>query len=66
MTIRWERIIAAILLGIFVYLLIKLEPMLRDIFQVVNEPFGYDSPIKAFMIGVLCLTLIAAIILLKK
>ncbi len=66
MKIRWERIVAVLLFGSFIYLAIKLQPLLEDIFRVVNEPFGYDSPIKGIMLGILCLTLLAALKLILR
>lgn len=66
MRLRWERVIALISFGISFYLLIKLHPFLRDIFRVVNDPFGYDSPIKAIMLAVLCLTFLAGIKLMLR
>ena len=61
MRIRWERIIGLFLIVAFVYLFIKLRPMLHNILKVVNEDYNYNSPMKAIMLGVLCLTLLAAI-----
>ena len=66
MRIRWERITGSILIGVFICLFIKLRPMLHNVLNVVNEDFGYDSPMTAIMLGVLCLTLIAAIKLIFK
>jgi len=64
MKIRWERIVGLILIGVSFYLINKLQPLLKDIFEIANEPFNYDSPIKAIMIGVMCLTLLVGIKLL--
>jgi len=64
MRIRWERIIGILSLGAFVYLLFKLQPFLGNILRTVNEDDSYDRPIKAIMLGVLCLTFICGIKLL--
>lgn len=61
MRIRWERILGIIFLGAFVYLLVKLRPLLADIFEIANEPFNYDSPIKAIMFAALCLSFVVGI-----
>ena len=66
MRIKWTRIAGIILGGWFVFLLAKLKPLLDGIFEIANEPFNYDSPIKAIMLGVLCLTLLVSIKLLIK
>ena len=68
MRIRWERITGIVCLGICTYLMVKLHPLLLDIFKIANEPFNYDSPIKAIMIAGLCLTFLIGIklILTKK
>ena len=68
MRLRWERIVGFILIGTFIYLLFKLRPLLANIFEIANEPFNYDSPIKAIMVAALCLTLFVGIklILTKK
>jgi hypothetical protein len=66
MKLRWERITGIILIGAFICLLIKLRPLLQDVFQIANERFNYDSPIKAIMLGVLCLTLLVGIKLIVK
>jgi len=64
--IRWERIIGILSLGTFVYLLFKLQPFLGNILRTVNEDDGYDKPMKAIMLGVLCLTFICGIKLLVR
>ncbi|MCK4998879.1 MAG: hypothetical protein KAS23_05060 [Anaerohalosphaera sp.] len=66
MRIRWERIVGFTFIGTFVYLLIKLRPLLVDILKIANEPLNYDSPIKAIMLVALCLTLLVGIKLLLK
>ena len=64
MRIRWERIIGILSLGVSVYLLCKLQPFLGNILRTVNEDDSYDNPMKAIMLGVLCLTFICGIKLL--
>lgn len=64
MRIRWERFVGILLLGVFVYLLCKLQPFLGNILRIVNEDDSYDKPMKAIMLGVLCLTFICGIKLL--
>ena len=61
MRIRWERIVGIILLVFFLYLFCKLQPFLANVLDVVNQDFGYDAPIKAIMLGVLCLSFVAGI-----
>ena len=64
MRIRWERIIGILSLGASVYLLCKLQPFLANILRSVNEDDDYGDPMKAIMLGVLCLTFICGIKLL--
>ena len=64
MRIRWNRIIGVSLLGVFVYVLCKLQPFLGNLWDTVNEDHGYDRPMKAIMLGVLCLTFLGGIKLL--
>jgi hypothetical protein len=66
MKLRWERITGIILIGVFIYLSVKLQPLLQDLFQTANGRFNYDSPIKAIMLGVLCLTLLVGIKLIVR
>ena len=61
MRIRWERIVGIILLIFFLHLFYKLQPFLANVLDVVNQDFGYDTPIKAIMLGVLCLSFVAGI-----
>ena len=61
MRVRWERIIGFILIATGIYLVFKLRPLLANIFEIANEPFGYDSPIKAIMIAALCLSFVVGI-----
>ena len=64
MRIRWERIFGVTLLGLFVYLAVKLRPFLSHLFETVNQDYHYGDPMKAIMLGVLCLTFLAAVKLL--
>ena len=66
MRLRWERIVGIILIGISIYLSVKLWPLLQNLFRIANERFNYDSPIKAIMLGVLCLTLLVGIKLIVR
>ena len=66
MRIRWERIVGILSLVTFVYLLFKLRPFLRNILSVVNEDDSYHKPMKAIMLGVLCLTFLCGIKLLTR
>lgn len=66
MRIRWERIIGLILLGIFIYLFCKLQPFLQNLLEIVNQDYGHERPIKAIMLGVLCLTFIAGLKLIFR
>jgi hypothetical protein len=61
MRVRWERIFGFILIGTFIYLAFKLRPLLANIFEIANEPYNYNSPIKAVMLAALCLTLLVGI-----
>ena len=47
MRVRWERIVGFMLILTGIYLALKLRSLLVNIFEIANEPFGYDSPIKA-------------------
>ena len=64
MRIRWERIMGVFSLVIFVYLSVRLRPFIGHLLDVANQDYDYQNPIKSIMLGVLCLTLIAAIKLL--
>ena len=66
MKLKSTRVIGLVLLGVFVFLLAKLQPFLQNIFEVVNQDYGYDRPIKSIMLGVLCLSFVVAIKLLIK
>lgn len=68
MRVRWERIIGILSLGFSVYLLYRLQPFLRNLLETVNEDGDYGNPIKAVMLGVLCLTFLCGIklLLMKK
>ena len=66
MKLKTERMTGLILLGVFVFLMIKLNPFLQNIFEVVNQDYGYDRPMKSIMLGVLCLTFLGGIKLLIK
>ena len=61
MKLKSERIIGLVLLGIFVFLIAKLQPFLQNIFEVVNQDYGYDRPIKAIMLSALCLSFVVGI-----
>ena len=66
MRIRWERILGVFSLVVFVYLSVKLGPFVGHLLDVANQDYDYHNPIKAIMLGVLCLTLLAAIKLLIR
>ena len=66
MKVRWDRIIGITLLAVFVYMFYKLQPLLKDILTVVNEPYGYNAPIKGIMLGVLCLSFVVGIKLIIR
>jgi len=64
MRIRWERLLGIILFGTAIYLFIKLRPFIGHLLEVANSDQDYGDPIKAIMLGVLCLTFICGIKLL--
>lgn len=66
MRIRWERIIGISLLGVFIYLFCRLQPFLSNLIETTNQDFGYESPIKAIMLGTLCITFLAGIMFIVK
>jgi hypothetical protein len=66
MKIRWERILGVLSLVVFVYVSVRLRPFVGHLFEVANQDYDYHNPIKAIMLGVLCLTLLAAIKLLIR
>ena len=66
MKLKSERVIAIILLCACVFLMIKLQPFLENIFDVVNQDYGYDRPIKSIMLSALCLSFVAGIKLLMR
>ena len=61
MRVRWSRILGIVLLGIAIYLLFRLRPMIGHLFDVANRDHDYGDPIKAVMLGTLCLTFICGI-----
>lgn len=66
MKIKWNRIVAIGLLALSLYLWCKMQPFLKNIWEVTHQDWGYDSPMKSIMLGVLCLTFLAAIKLLTR
>ena len=66
MKLKTQRLTGLILLAIFIFLTIKLQPFLKNIFEVVNQDYSYDRPIKSIMLGVLCLSFVAAVKLLMR
>ena len=64
MRIRTERITGILLFSFGLYLAVKLRPFLADLFETVNQEGNDSDPIKALMLGVVCLTFLAAIKLL--
>ena len=64
MRIRWERLLGIILLGTAVFLFIRLQPFIGHLLEVTNRDGDYGNPIKAIMLGVLCLAFICGIKLL--
>lgn len=64
MRVRWERILGIILLGTAAYLLGRLRPLIGHLLDVANRDGDYGNPIKAIMLGVLCLAFICGIKLL--
>ena len=66
MRIRWERILGVFSLAVFIYLSVKLRPFVSHLLDVANQDYDYQNPIKSIMLGVLCLTLLAAIKLLLR
>ncbi len=66
MKMKSERVIGLILLCVFVFLLAKLHPFLQNIFEAVNQDYGYERPIKSIMLGVLCLSFVVGIKLLMR
>ena len=64
MRVRWERILGIILLGTAIYLFVRLRPFIGHLLAVANRDEDYGNPIKAIMLGVLCLTFLCGIKLL--
>ena len=64
MRIRWERLLGIGLLVTAIYLAVKLRPLIGHLLATVNEDCNYDSPIRAIMLGVLCLAVVGGIKLL--
>ncbi len=61
MRIRWERILGIVLLVTAIYLFIRLQPFIGHLLAVANRDHDYGDPIKAIMLGVLCVTFICGI-----
>ncbi len=61
MRIRWERIVGIVLIGVGIYLFIRLRPFVGHLLAVTNRDHDYGDPIKAIMLGVLCLTFLCGI-----
>ena len=61
MRVRWQRLSGVILLGMAIYLLLRLRPFIGQLLAVANRDCHYGDPIKAIMLGVLCLTFICGI-----
>jgi len=66
MRLRWECILGTILLGVFIYLFVKLRPLLHNLLKTANQDYGYENPVKVIMLAMLCLSLLGAVKLLMK
>ena len=64
MRIRWERILGIVLIGVGLYLFHRLRPLMENLVETANTDRDYDNPIKALMLGVMCVTLLGGIRLL--
>ena len=64
MRIRWERIVGILLLVVAVYLFSRLGPLMENLLDVANFDGDYSNPIKAAMLGVMCIAFVAGIRLL--
>ena len=63
MRIRWERILGAALIAASIWLFIRLQPLVKELLDVAN--YGPDSnPVKALMLGAMCVSFVAGIKLL--
>ena len=63
MQLRWERIVGAVLLVASIWLFHRLAPLVEDLLDVANSPAD-SHPIKALMLGVMCISFVAGIKLL--
>jgi len=66
MRIRWENIFGLLLLIAGIYLFVKMRPCLENLFDDANHVHYYygggpEQLTRALMLGLLCLTVIAAI-----
>jgi len=65
MHIRWENIFGLLLLIFGIYLFVKMRPFLETLFEDVNHVHYYgrgpEQLIRVLMLGLLCLTVLAAI-----
>ena len=70
MRIRWENIFGLLLLILGIYLFVKMRPFLESVFEDANHVHYYGSGpeqlMRVFMLGLLCLTVVAAITILSN
>ena len=69
MRIRWERIIGISLLGVFIYLFVKIRPYMDRVFEDLADGYYYhshDPMIRVIMFGLICVTIVAVAKIISK
>ena len=61
MRIKWENIIALILIGLFIFVAVKVTPIVTNIFNEIDEVYTHGPgrmPIKFLFFGLICITIV--------
>ena len=70
MHIRWDNIFGLLLLIFGIYLFVKMGPFFENLFTEINQVYYYgDGPgqlLKVLMLGLICLTVLAAITIISN
>jgi len=62
MRIKWENIIALILIVLLIFVAVKVTPIVKNIFEEIDEVYTYGPgrmPIKFLFFGLICITIVA-------
>lgn len=69
MRIKWENLVALILIGLLIFIAIKIAPIVKDIYEEIDQVYTYRPgrmPIKFLFIGLICITIVVTAKFLSK